>query len=62
MTECVRAFATYRPTRTIRIHVDWCENAYQIDISTPEGWKEYERIIKCAAALAIWEPPAPCRV
>jgi len=22
-----------------------CENAYQIDVSTAEGWKEYQRIM-----------------
>lgn len=51
MTECVKAFTTYRPTRSTRMHVDWCENVYQIDVSTPAGWKEYQRIIKRAAQV-----------
>ncbi|KPK48339.1 MAG: hypothetical protein AMK72_07205 [Planctomycetes bacterium SM23_25] len=49
LSECVRAFLTWRPAKSIRIHVDWCENAYQIDVSTAEGWKEYQRIIQRAA-------------
>ncbi len=49
VTAAVEAFTTYRPTRSSRLHVDWCENAYQIDISTPEGWEEYRRIVARAA-------------
>ena len=51
LSECVRAFLTWRPAKSIRIHVDWCENAYQIDVSTAEGWKEYQRIIQRAAEV-----------
>ena len=51
MSECVRAFLTYRPTKSVRIHVDWCENAYQMDLSQPGLWAEYQRIIKRAAQV-----------
>lgn len=51
ITEAVNAFSTYRPTRSIRLHVDWCENAYQIDISKPDGWEEYQHIIRQAADM-----------
>ena len=51
MSDCVRAFMTYRPTRSVRIHVDWCENAYQMDLSQKGIWEEYQRIIKRAAEV-----------
>jgi hypothetical protein len=49
MSDCVRAFMTYRPKKTVRIHVDWCENVYQMDLSQKGIWEEYQRIIKMAA-------------
>ena len=51
LVECVRAFLLYRPVRSIRVHVPWCENDYQIDVATPEGRAEYKRIIDRAAEL-----------
>ena len=51
MSDCVRAFMTYRPKKTARIHVDWCENAYQMDLSQKGIWEEYQRIIKRAAEV-----------
>jgi len=51
MTDCVRAFMTYRPKKTVRIHVDWCENVYQMDLSQKGIWDEYKRIIKMAASV-----------
>jgi len=51
MADCVRAFTTYKPKKPARIHVDWCENAYQLDISRPEHWAEYKRIIVRAAEV-----------
>jgi len=45
MADCVRAFTEYKPKKSIRIHVDWCENAYQLDVSRPEHWEEYKRIV-----------------
>jgi hypothetical protein len=51
LVECVRAFLLVSPRASIRVHVPWCENDYQIDIATPEGRAEYKRIIDQAAAL-----------
>jgi len=51
LVECVRAFLLWKPTKSERINVGWCENDYQIDIATPEGRAEYKRIIDQAAAL-----------
>jgi hypothetical protein len=51
LVECVRAFLLYRPEKSIRVHVPWCENDYQIDVATPNGWEEYQRIIDRAAEL-----------
>lgn len=51
LTDCVRAFLLWRPSRSIRVHVPWCENDYQIDIATPEGAAEYKRIMDRAAEL-----------
>jgi hypothetical protein len=51
LVECVRAFLLYRPEKSIRVHVPWCENDYQIDVASPEGWAEYRRIIDRAAEL-----------
>ena len=53
LVESVRAFLLYRPTRSIRVHVPWCENDYQIDVATPEGWAEYQRILDMAAQLGV---------
>ena len=50
MTRCMRAFLMPERTESVRVHVGWCENDYQIDISTPEGRGEYKRIIDQAAA------------
>ena len=51
LTECVRAFLLFHREKTLRIHVGWCENDYQIDVGTPEGVEEYKRIIDRAADL-----------
>ena len=51
LVECVRAFLLVDPQKSIRVHVPWCENDYQIDVSAPEGWVEYARIIDRAAEL-----------
>jgi hypothetical protein len=48
---CARAFLLFHRSRTLRVHVGWCENDYQIDVAAPEGRREYERIINQAAAL-----------
>lgn len=50
MTRCVDAFALFRPQKSLRVHVPWCENDYQIDVGRPAGRAEWKRIIdQCAA-------------
>lgn len=51
LTDCVRAFLLWRPARSVRVHVPWCENDYQIDIATADGAAEYRRIMDRAAEL-----------
>ncbi|MEN6561443.1 MAG: hypothetical protein ABFD52_11775 [Acidobacteriota bacterium] len=51
LVECVRAFLLYYPGRSVRVHIPWCENDYQIDAGTPEGVAEYKRIMDRAAEL-----------
>ena len=51
LTDAVRAFLLWKPTRSARAHIGWCENDYQIDIGTSEGRAEYKRIIDQAAAV-----------
>jgi hypothetical protein len=51
VTNCVHAFALFRPTRSLRVHVPWCENDYQIDVATPAGRAEWKRILDQAAAV-----------
>ena len=51
ITKCIHAFLLVDPQKSVRVHVGWCENDYQIDVSTKEGNKEYKRIIDQAAAL-----------
>jgi hypothetical protein len=50
-TGMVRAFLLYRPARPLNIMVGWCVNDYQIDVGTPEGRTEYQRIFDMASAL-----------
>jgi hypothetical protein len=51
LVECVRAFLLYYPARSVRVHIPWCENDYQIDVGAPEGVEEYKRIMDRAAEL-----------
>lgn len=51
VTRCVEAFLRFQPTRSAKVHVPWCENDYQIDVSTPAGATEYRRIIDQAVAV-----------
>jgi hypothetical protein len=48
---CARAFLLHHPTRADRVMVGWCVNDYQIDIATPAGRTEYQRIIDQASAV-----------
>lgn len=49
LSGCVAEFLVRRPARSVKVHVPWCENDYQIDAGTPEGRAEYRRIIDRAA-------------
>ena len=51
LVECVRSFLLVDPKKSIRVHVPWCENDYQIDVASPDGWAEYRRIIDRAVEL-----------
>jgi len=53
LTDCVRAFLLYYPARSVRVHIPWCENDYQVDVGTPEGVEEYKRIMDRAAELGV---------
>lgn len=53
MRQCVSAFSLYHPDKSIRIHVPWCENDYQIDVATAEGRTEWKRIIDQCAAIGV---------
>jgi hypothetical protein len=52
-TECVRAFLLFKPDKSYRIHVPWCENDYQIDVATEYGEDQYKRIVNSTSALGI---------
>ncbi len=51
LTRCVDAFALFRPHKSLRVHVPWCENDYQIDVATPAGRAEWKRILDQCAAI-----------
>ncbi len=53
LTGCVRSFLLYYPGRSVRVHIPWCENDYQIDVGTAEGVEEYKRIMDRAAELGV---------
>ena len=53
LVEAVRAFLLVHPRQSTRVHVPWCENDYQIDVATPDGWTEYQRILDTAAAVGV---------
>ena len=53
MTRCVDAFVQFRPDKSLRVHVPWCENDYQIDVATPAGRGEWKRILDQCAAIGV---------
>jgi hypothetical protein len=53
LVDCVRSFLLYYPAQSVRVHIPWCENDYQIDVGTPEGVEEYKRIMDRAAELGV---------
>ncbi len=50
VTDCARAFLVGKQQKDVRVHVGWCENDYQINMSKPEDRIEYKRMIDQAAA------------
>lgn len=50
-TACVRAFTLHPSPHSVKVHVGWCENDYQIDVANEAGRTEYKRIINAAAEL-----------
>ncbi|MEJ7768382.1 MAG: hypothetical protein WKF89_11270, partial [Chitinophagaceae bacterium] len=52
-TTIVSAFVLPHLTKSIKMNVGWCENDYQIDVSTPGGRSEYKRIIDQTAAMGM---------
>lgn len=49
---CVDAFViSPRPKESLKVHIPWCENDYQIDLADPNGPPQYERIIDQAKAI-----------
>ncbi len=53
MTRCVDAFVQFRPDKSLRVHVPWCENDYQIDVATSGGRSEWKRILDQCAAIGV---------
>jgi len=51
LSGCVAAFVLRPPERSLKVHVPWCENDYQVDVGTPEGRAEYRRVIDRAAEM-----------
>jgi hypothetical protein len=51
MTHCVEAFALFQTKKSLRVHVPWCENDYQVDVGTAAGRAEWKRIIDQCAAI-----------
>lgn len=51
--ECVKAFLLYKPDKSERIHIPWCENDYQIDVATKDGEAQFKRIVDACAVLGI---------
>ena len=49
VTECARAFLLEDRNKSIKVHIGWCENDYQIDTATEAGRTEYKRILDQAA-------------
>jgi hypothetical protein len=53
MIRCVNAFTLFRPDKSLRVHVPWCENDYQIDAGTAGGRTELKRIVDQCAAVGV---------
>lgn len=51
LADCVREYLLFSNKKSVRVHIGWCENDYQIDVGTPEGQAEYKRIISMAGDI-----------
>ena len=52
-TNLVNEYVMPSTNKSIKMNVGWCENDYQIDVSTTQGREEYKRIIDQSAALGL---------
>ncbi len=50
-TDCVEQFIQDHTPKPVNVHVAWCENDYQEDVSVASGREVYKRIIDQAAAM-----------
>jgi len=50
-TAMVRAFLIHPPAHPLNIFVGWTANDYQIDVATPAGQAEYQRLLDRAGGL-----------
>ncbi len=67
LTRCVDAFVLVHPQKSLRIHVPWCENDYQIDVATPRAGRSgnasstsappSESTIPCSRPPTVRLPP-----
>jgi hypothetical protein len=53
LTGCVEAFLLLHPQKSLRVHVPWCENDYQVDVATAQGRSEWKRILDQCAAVGV---------
>lgn len=51
--DCVRAFLLHEPNKSVRIHIPWCENDYQIDVAEERDREQWKRIVDMASQIGI---------
>jgi hypothetical protein len=52
-SDCVRRLLLHPSPTPISVEVGWTVNDYQIDVATPEGQSEYERVMDAASTLGL---------
>lgn len=50
IADSMRTFSKLHQTR---VHVDWTEDAYQLDVATESGFAEYDRVLRACQRLNI---------
>ena len=60
LTDCTRAFLLVNPQQSVRVHVGWCENDYQIDMATTEG-RSLDISFHDLQFSTLWFPPLSLR-